>query len=96
VGRNQRLPGGRYALAALAALSATPLNSAPVQALEVLTWEIVPAADAAISGDNSLRLVSFGNEQEVGFAGCEVKADYFTTRFFNQFPHSRFSILRCR
>src|SRR5262249_56773058 len=42
------LPGGRYALATLEALSATALNSPPVQALEVVTSEIAPAA-AAIS-----------------------------------------------
>ena len=34
---NQCLPGGRYPMAALPALSAIPLNSAAVQALTVLT-----------------------------------------------------------
>ena len=43
------LPGGRYAFAALPALSAIPLNSAAVQALTVLTCEIEPAPDAAIN-----------------------------------------------
>jgi hypothetical protein len=43
------LPGPRYALAALEALSAIALNSAPVQALAVVTSEIVPAAAAAIN-----------------------------------------------
>jgi hypothetical protein len=43
------LPGGRYALAALEAFSMIALNSAPVQALEVLMCEIVPADAAAIS-----------------------------------------------
>ena len=47
--RNQRLPGGRYALAAPAARSAIPLNSAPVQALTVMTLETVPDADTAMS-----------------------------------------------
>src|SRR5262245_20309382 len=46
---NQLLPGTRYALAALEALSAIALNSAPVQALAVVTSEIVPAAAAAIN-----------------------------------------------
>jgi hypothetical protein len=41
---NQRLPGTRYAFAALEALSPIALNSAPVQALAVVTSEIVPAA----------------------------------------------------
>ena len=45
--RNYFFPGGLYKLAALEALSATVLNSAPVQALEVVTSEIVPAAAAA-------------------------------------------------
>src|SRR6266480_1504830 len=47
--QNQLLPGTRYALAALEALSAIALNSAPVQALAVVTSEIVPAAAAAIN-----------------------------------------------
>ncbi|MGC2824410.1 MAG: hypothetical protein WA322_09270, partial [Pseudolabrys sp.] len=38
--RYQLLPGGRYKLATLEALSATALNSAGVQALEVVTSEI--------------------------------------------------------
>jgi len=42
-------PGGLYALAALEALSATDLNSAPVQALTLETWETAPDAAAAIS-----------------------------------------------
>src|SRR5215475_1503543 len=42
------LPGTRYALAALEALSPIALNSAPVQALAVVTSEIEPAAAAAI------------------------------------------------
>ena len=46
---NQLLPGTRYALAALEALSAIALNSAPVQALAVVTSEIAPAAAAAIN-----------------------------------------------
>src|SRR5262249_34027328 len=46
---HQRLPGPRYALAALEALAAIALNSAPVQALAVVTSEIVPAAAAAIN-----------------------------------------------
>ena len=46
---NQRLPGTRYAFAALEALSPIALNSAPVQALAVVTSEIVPAAAAAIN-----------------------------------------------
>ena len=41
------LPGTRYAFCALEALSAIALNSAPVQALAVVTSEIVPAAAAA-------------------------------------------------
>src|SRR6516165_6907553 len=45
-------------------------------------------------GNDSLGLLSFRNEQEIGFAGCKVKSDYFTTCFFNQLPHSRFAILR--
>src|SRR5262245_48635889 len=45
--RNYFFPGGVYKLATLEALSATALNSAPVQALEVVTSEIVPAAAAA-------------------------------------------------
>jgi hypothetical protein len=50
VGCNQRfLPGGLYALATLEAFSATDLNSAPVQALTLLTWETAPVAAAAIS-----------------------------------------------
>src|SRR5262249_12296243 len=44
---NYFLPGTRYAFCALEALSAIALNSAPVQALAVVTSEIVPAADAA-------------------------------------------------
>src|SRR6516225_594940 len=40
--RNQRLPGGRYATAALEALSIIALNSAPVQALPVLTSKRCP------------------------------------------------------
>jgi hypothetical protein len=44
---NYFFPGGLYKLATLEALSATALNSAPVQALEVVTSEIVPAAAAA-------------------------------------------------
>jgi hypothetical protein len=47
--RNQLLPGARYNFAALEALSATALNSLPVQALEVDTSEIVPAAAVAIN-----------------------------------------------
>jgi hypothetical protein len=43
----QLLPGGRYKLAVLEALSATALNSAAVQALEVVTSEIMPAAAVA-------------------------------------------------
>jgi hypothetical protein len=43
--RNQGLPGGRYATAALEARSIIALNSAPVQA-PVLTSEMVPAAAA--------------------------------------------------
>ena len=39
----------RYARAALEALSATSLNSLPVQAREVVTSEIMPAAAGAIS-----------------------------------------------
>ena len=46
---NQRFPGGRYAFDALEALSIIALNSAPVQALPVLTSEMVPAAAAAIN-----------------------------------------------
>jgi hypothetical protein len=46
---NQLLPGSRYALAALEALSPTALNSAPVQALAVVMCEIAPAAAAAIN-----------------------------------------------
>ncbi|MGB8895508.1 MAG: hypothetical protein WCD13_14560, partial [Pseudolabrys sp.] len=45
--RYQLLPGGRYKLATLEALSATALNSAGVQALEVVTSEIIPAAAVA-------------------------------------------------
>src|SRR5215472_17233971 len=44
---NYFLPGTRYAFCALEALSAIALNSAPVQALAVVTSEIVPAAAAA-------------------------------------------------
>ena len=47
--RDQRLAGGRYALAVPAARSAIPLNSAPVQALTVMTLETVPDADTAMS-----------------------------------------------
>ena len=47
VPRNYFFPGGLYKLATLEALSATALNSAPVQALEVVTSEIPPAAAAA-------------------------------------------------
>jgi len=47
--RTQRfLPGGLYALATLEAFSAIDLNSAPVQALTLLTWEMAPVAEAAI------------------------------------------------
>ena len=46
---NYFFPGGLYKLATLDALSATALNSAPVQALEVVTSEIVPAAAVAKS-----------------------------------------------
>ena len=41
------LPGTRYAFCALEALSAIALNSRPVQALAVVTSEIVPAPAAA-------------------------------------------------
>jgi hypothetical protein len=94
--RNQRLPGGRYAFAALAALSATALNSAPVQALAVVTWEIAPAAATAINPAmvDSASSVS-RNEQEVGVAGREVKVDKFAPGRLNHLPCSRFSILRC-
>ena len=54
---NYFFPGGLYKLATLEALSATALNSAPVQALEVVTSEIVPAAaanKAAIADSASL------------------------------------------
>src|SRR6185312_3002192 len=44
----QCLPGARYRLCAFAPFSATALNSAPVQARAVVTWEIVPAATGAI------------------------------------------------
>src|SRR5437764_2441330 len=43
------LPGGLYALATLEAFSAIDLNSAPVQALTLLTCETAPVAEAAIS-----------------------------------------------
>src|SRR5689334_3489464 len=49
VWRDQRLPGGRYSPATLEALSMIALNSAPVQALDVLMCEIVPVDAAAIS-----------------------------------------------
>ena len=45
--RYQLLPGGRYKLAALEAFSATTLNSPAVQALEVVTSVIMPAAAVA-------------------------------------------------
>jgi hypothetical protein len=44
---NQLLPGGLYRLAGLAALSATALNSPPVQALPVVTLQIIPVASTA-------------------------------------------------
>ena len=47
VPRDYFFPGGLYKLATLEALSATALNSAPVQALQVVTSEIVPAAAVA-------------------------------------------------
>lgn len=58
------------------------------------------AKRAVLEGDdtepepNSLSLLSFRNEQEIGFAGCKVKSDYFAACFFNQLPNSRFAILR--
>ncbi len=42
-------PGARYALATCEAFSAIALNSAPVQALTVVTSEIIPAAADAMS-----------------------------------------------
>jgi hypothetical protein len=42
-------PKGRYAFFAFEALSIIALNSAPVQALPVLTSEMVPAAAAVIN-----------------------------------------------
>lgn len=87
------LPGGRYALAALAALSAIALPSAPVQAREVLTWEIVPDAAAGISAAiiASDSLASEMSRKQ--FRRFKVKADYFTARYLNHLPHSRFAVV---
>src|SRR5262245_37996497 len=56
--RSYFFPGRLYKLATLDALSATALNSAPVQALEVVTSEMAPAAavarNAAIADSASL------------------------------------------
>ena len=60
---NQRfLPGGLYDFAALAALSIIALNSAPVQALPVLTSEMVPAAAAVI---NEATMASLSSASEI-------------------------------
>ena len=91
--RSYFFPGRLYKLATLDALSATALNSAPVQALEVVTSEIVPAAavanNAAIADS-----ASFRDEQEVGIASREIEVYKFDTGSLNQLPHDRFSVLR--
>jgi len=46
-------------------------------------------------GDDSLSLISFRDEQEIGIAGGHIKADYFAARCLNHLPHSRFAILWC-
>ena len=92
---NYFFPGGLYKLATLEALSATALNSAPVQALEVVTSEIVPAAAANKAAIAELSLVSFRDKQEVGVASREVEVYKSAAGSLDQLPHNRFSVLRC-
>ena len=93
---NYFFPGGLYKLATLEALSATALNSAPVQALEVVTSEIVPAAAAANKAAIAdFSLVSFRDKQEVGVASREVEVYKSAAGSLDQLPHNRFSVLRC-
>ena len=91
--RSYFFPGRLYRLATLDALSATALNSAPVQALEVVTSEMAPAAavarNAAIA--DSASLVSH-DEQKVGVASREVEVYKFATSI--SFRTIGFSVLR--
>jgi hypothetical protein len=64
--------------AALEALLATSLNSAPVQPLEVLISEMVPAAAVASKGgDDGFSILTFNHKHEVTVARREVEVGKF-------------------